>query len=534
MYHNQSVQDLKRKRPAEEQWSQVDQCKKWYGGSSDHHGMYQQPHPQQPMHHNQENMQYPQMNQCYQSENNVTYWQTPHWNEATQQPYPYYYPNQPDQQYMQHPPLETHFAMSGGFPNNFGYEDQQQPLQPAQMHQPPQQHQYLNAEYSKTPPPLTSTPPLENFNTSLGAASDITTPDPQNLQQPPVLPNQLPEEFSAESKKFPYIPWNAESFPFIGNEFFQCIEKYHQRLRQYESIHQTNGYPSNGQDIQFNDYYKQQEEQPGCSKKAPNTTSLVPYIPHPRDNEVFEIVGGRFALVGNLTKYKLRIEEIRRRVGAPEFMNSSTLSCLIRKAKKKNKSDEMRQTLSREYDIVIKPCQKKGVKSTSFTPLLEEEAQVLATDLDTLTKKYYPRKHLSKLVLQSVVSNGMDVETAAGHMSKALRFLERMNAFIPQIKPKVVGSEERLSNYPQLNEKFIEISRRTHGFALLNQDTWLRESMELAGSTLEITESFRGYNQAQVQQMLFSNMNTAQQYAAQEWNQQLLQPQLQKQQYQTA
>ncbi|CAD6198337.1 unnamed protein product [Caenorhabditis auriculariae] len=200
------------------------------------------------------------------------------------------------------------------------------------------------------------------------------------------------------------------------------------------------------------------------SEESPQQKSTEPTRDEIPESEVYSVVPGRLTLVGNLTRYKVTYSEMKRRLGAPEYLNSSKIGGLLRKAKTRDGGSLMRQQL-KERGIEVAMGKRKGYATTCFTSLTEGEATSMGGDFETLTQAYYPmqpaQNHLDELFIKKCRDIGGDPNIGKQY---ARMYLEAISEMTSKIQPEVSGITERLSDDPALNVGIELFSRITHGF----------------------------------------------------------------------
>ncbi|KHJ87077.1 transcription factor AP-2 [Oesophagostomum dentatum] len=120
-----------------------------------------------------------------------------------------------------------------------------------------------------------------------------------------------------------------------------------------------------------------------------------------KDDEVLFQVPSR---LNHISKNKVTLAELKRRIGAPECLNSSFLGIYLRLAKTKEVGKELRDNLAK-HGISLPSGRRKGVQNTVFTCLVEEEATQLGRDMHTLVQQHYPVRPLIDMAARKSVSH---------------------------------------------------------------------------------------------------------------------------------
>ncbi|CAI5441855.1 unnamed protein product [Caenorhabditis angaria] len=378
------------------------------------------------------------------------------WNHRPEQQLP---PGQTQQQFYQDL-NQQHYQYYGMIPQNQQQIHYHQPGQHIYQ-QTSQQTEQVGQEY----PPQQHTPP-----------SNIQPYDQQNQQTQEYYQYQTPQnrfqsqqniDTPSSSQSTPNlgnVSSNSETSPnIIGNQSNEQIEENYEEGEDEEVGSQGN-VEVPAADIALQRSISLEKQRVEWLRRRENRKiqgpHMIPNWDKSRDHEVFDVVGGRLAIVGNLTKYRLTVEELRRRIEGPESLNISQLNCLFRKAKRKNGTEHIRRQLWDEYGIEIRNAQRTSCLQSKFTPFLEEEARVLAQDFDSLTATYFPSEEIAKMCIESL--------KRCDHPPAKLRMTSLC-------LPKTTGEPEIIYGYQPLDEGMELYSNRCHGFGIHNMNTWFRE-----------------------------------------------------------
>ncbi|KAI1714528.1 transcription factor AP-2 domain-containing protein [Ditylenchus destructor] len=213
-------------------------------------------------------------------------------------------------------------------------------------------------------------------------------------------------------------------------------------------------------------------------------------------------VSGRLALLSNAKRYKITLGEIYRRISPPECLNASYLGGILRKAKKTDGGNQLRQELNR-HGMSLPPGRRRMHACTTFTSLCEEEARQMGIDYYLISKDFFPSSHLAQIMMKPIkgdlqeASQKLCAVQHASQIMEELRFVvEHMNGESKQFQPILsTDGTETTQAQNDAKEGIFKFSRLTHGFgpiAMLTAWDSFREflrfcSIELSGGNASQT-----------------------------------------------
>uniref|UniRef100_A0A914H1X8 Transcription factor AP-2 C-terminal domain-containing protein n=1 Tax=Globodera rostochiensis TaxID=31243 RepID=A0A914H1X8_GLORO len=170
----------------------------------------------------------------------------------------------------------------------------------------------------------------------------------------------------------------------------------------------------------------------------------------PRDLESiqFGMVPPRLALLNCNKKYPITLAEIFRRLNSPEFLNTSYLSGILRKAKNTNAGKELRNHLnSYGCGIDLRTGRRKQSSVTTFTTLCEREAIQMADDFNKLASESFPHQQIAQEMNRradakssNVVQRLLDVRNTSQILCEAIQILQQ-------------GIEDETLPFPSANQQ---------------------------------------------------------------------------------
>ncbi|KJH44308.1 transcription factor AP-2 [Dictyocaulus viviparus] len=202
-----------------------------------------------------------------------------------------------------------------------------------------------------------------------------------------------------------------------------------------------------------------------------------------KDDEVLFQVPSR---LNHISKNKVTLAELKRRIAAPECLNSSFLGIYLRLAKTKEVGKELRDNLAK-HGISLPSGRRKGVQNTVFTCLVEEEATQLGRDLHTLVQQHYPIRPLIDMATRKTMSHP---EERRRDLIGAIRILDELSVMFNELQTPLANRIQ--NNVPIHNELEVgmnHFSLITHTFGPINQSTWCNAFLNYAKMSLAMYQN---------------------------------------------
>uniref|UniRef100_A0AC35FJ37 Transcription factor AP-2 C-terminal domain-containing protein n=1 Tax=Panagrolaimus sp. PS1159 TaxID=55785 RepID=A0AC35FJ37_9BILA len=318
----------------------------------------------------------------------------------------------------------------------------------------------------------------ENYSPSNSPQNSADTTNPYNGPGPlahstPIVP--LPQLQQLDQQQ---MQQNFQNFmnPMVGMDPLM----QQQWAAQYQMLQQQQpGYPAfqNLQPPPIQNFLNlNNTHTSGSSEEDDSGNSAVlinPDLNKPANEITFCSVPSRLALLSQNKKIKVSLAEIRRRINAPECLNSSLLSAILRKAKNKEGGKQLASELSK-YNISLPAGRRKAAPNTAFTAFVEGESVVLAKDFAELSKAHFPFNSIVYEFLQGITSpeDRISKYWIVNQMVQVVGPLT--NIFMCDTSPicdRPLDITPVL--HPDSQKDFTKFSLLTHGFgALAHHSSW--------------------------------------------------------------
>uniref|UniRef100_A0AC35UBL7 TF_AP-2 domain-containing protein n=1 Tax=Rhabditophanes sp. KR3021 TaxID=114890 RepID=A0AC35UBL7_9BILA len=188
--------------------------------------------------------------------------------------------------------------------------------------------------------------------------------------------------------------------------------------------------------------------------------------------QLFGLVPGRLSLLSNVSKHRVCVAEIKRRIIGPESFNFSLLGALLRRAKMPEKSLELVRELA-EVGITISRGRRRISNVTLMSALTETESVGLAGDFRTVTRREFPINAIAEdAARNSMQGSKSSAELAAKAAAKciklrnALEIIQEYNEYLLADRSPILDQAPPAVLASHLQEPLSHFSCLTHGFGV--------------------------------------------------------------------
>lgn len=272
--------------------------------------------------------------------------------------------------------------------------------------------------------------------------------------------------------------------PFMTGEF--CSPMHMQMNTSYTSFACPSANSSLMSNTSSNDSGISENNSSSSCENTPSTSHIEKSTA--KDDEVMFLVPSR---LNHISKNKVTLAELKRRIAAPECLNSSFLGIYLRLAKTKEVGKELRDNLAK-HGISLPSGRRKGIQNTVFTCLVEEEATQLGRDMHTLVQQHYPIRQLIDMAARKTISHP---EERRRDLIGTIRILDELSTMFNELQTPLVSRIQ--NNVPIHNELEVgmnHFSLITHTFGPINQSTWCNAFLNYAKMSLSMYQN-RGMEQ---------------------------------------
>jgi hypothetical protein len=313
----------------------------------------------------------------------------------------------------------------------------------------------------------------ENYSPSNSPQNPADTTNPYNgplAHSTPIVP--LPQQQQLDQQQMHQYFQNFTN-PMVGMD--PVMQQ--QWAAQYQMLQQQPGYPA-FQNLQAPPIQNLNNTHTSGSSEdddSGNSSALLinQDLNKPANEITFCSVPSRLALLSQNKKIKVSLAEIRRRINAPECLNSSLLSAILRKAKNKEGGKQLASELSK-YNISLPAGRRKAAPNTAFTAFVEGESIVLAKDFAELSKAHFPVNSIVYEFLHGITSpeDRISKYWAVNQMVQIVGPLTSvLTCDTSPICDRPLDMQPVL--HPDSQKDFTKFSLLTHGFgALALHSSW--------------------------------------------------------------
>jgi hypothetical protein len=336
--------------------------------------------------------------------------------------------------------------------------------------------------YSPSPSPANNTSNVFNNPGPIAHSTPLMPLMPQNQQLQPMQPQQQQmqqPDFSNFMHPMMQQQWAAQMNPMMQQQWAAA-----QMIQQQQ---QSNGYPLQQQPQHSQNMYNlanlnnTQTSTSSCENDDSGNSSIIQQqnLNLPPNEIEFCSIPGRLALLSQNKKVKVTLAEIQRRIAAPECLNASLLSAILRKAKNREGGKVLSNDLAK-HNISLAAGRRKSAPNTAFTALVECDALTLAKDFHELSDKHFPFNDIAYEFIKTihtmeewhscmlVIYNFVGYPQTSGVLQRLMTILSSDNSPIAELPLNLP-----LDMHPDSQKNFTHFSLLTHGFGIFaHRSSW--------------------------------------------------------------
>lgn len=375
-------------------------------------------------------------------------------------------------------PPEIYQEVQNSNPQNYYYEDPTAATAAADQHPPPPPH------YHQHRPDEAHTPPMDGQQ-QYHTLTDISQTPAQQFGQPPhasstMLTPESPETISlAEAPQPAYVPYDSQDSEdrkvAMDSQSSQAALLKTPKIKKEIDV------------MKIMDDVAAQTAKGRQGVALEKSTTAYPTFQHfgLLGVDVLEEVDGRLPTLGCRSKCSLTTNELKRRIGAPEYMNLSTIYSLFRKSKKKDSITKIKDKLTQNgIDI---PRMQRQRKLNCFSGFLEDDAIGLAVDVREIHRKHFNPFPLGQQMFDNMIAKGIPTTRCEQMLDNSMTILQHIINTLTSRQPIVGREQEKLKgNGCDLPYHVFNVS--THGFGHISSIVHYKEQLEVCRQAKYIAE----------------------------------------------